>query len=67
MGFPNDDSTQPATIKGVINFKPRDKNREAELISGEEINGSVNATARIGAELLELLKCIHGESAPVAP
>jgi hypothetical protein len=36
-----------------MNFKPRDKTREAELISIEEINGSVNATARIGAALIE--------------
>jgi hypothetical protein len=53
IGFPNGDTTQAATVKGVMNFKPRDKTREAELISIEEINGSVNATARIGAALIE--------------
>lgn len=61
MGFPNDDSTLAATVKGVINFKPRDKSREAELISLEEINGSVNATARIGSALLESLKRLRCE------
>lgn len=53
MGFQNDDPTQPAIVKGVMNLKPKDKAKEAELISVEEINGSVNATFRIGAALLE--------------
>lgn len=53
MGFPNDDPTQPAFVKGVMNLRPRDKTREAELISVEEINGSVDASSRIGAALLE--------------
>lgn len=53
MGFPNDDPNQPAFVKGIMNLRPRDKTREAELISVEEINGSVNASARIAAALLE--------------
>jgi hypothetical protein len=53
MGFPNDDPAQPAFVKGIMNLRPRDKTREAELISVEEINGSVNASARIAAALLE--------------
>ena len=56
IGFPNGDPTQSATVKGVMNFKPRDKTKEAELISLEEINGSVNATARLAAALLEGLQ-----------
>ena len=53
MGFPNDDPSQPSFVKGIMNLRPRDKSREAELISVEEINGSVNASARIAASLLE--------------
>lgn len=53
MGFPNDDPNQPAFVKGVMNLRPKDKTREAELISVEEINGSVNASAQIAALLLE--------------
>jgi hypothetical protein len=53
MGFPNNDPSQPAFAKGIMNLRPRDKTREAELISVEEINGSVNASARIAAALLE--------------
>ena len=53
MSFPNDDPGQPAFVKGIMNLRPRDKTREAELISVEEINGSVNASARIAAALLE--------------
>ncbi|GEM_PF-5977259 len=53
MGFPSDDPSQPAFVKGIMNLRPRDKSREAELISVEEINGSVNASARIAAALVE--------------
>jgi hypothetical protein len=53
LGFPNEDPTQPAFVKGIVNLRPRDKTREAELISVEEINGSVNASVRIAAALLE--------------
>lgn len=53
MGFQDDDPAKPATVKGVINLKPKDKSKEAELISVEEINGSVNATSRLGAAILE--------------
>lgn len=56
MGFTNDDPSQPTVVKGVINFKPRDKSKEAELVSVEEINGSVNATYRIGASLFDSIK-----------
>ena len=66
MGFPNDDSALSATIKGVINFRPHDKSKEVELISLEEINGSMNATARIGAALLESLKRLCCEPATSA-
>lgn len=59
MGFLNDDPTQPARVKGVLNLKPRDRSKEAELISVEEINGSVNATAHIASSLLESLKELH--------
>ena len=55
MGFMNDDPSQPSIVKGVMNLKPRDKTKEAELISVEEINGSVNASYRVGATLLEAL------------
>ena len=59
MGFQNDDPKQPAMVKGVLNVKPRDKSMEAELISIEEINGSVNATSRIATLLLEALMEFH--------
>jgi hypothetical protein len=55
LGFPNEDPMQPAFAKGIVNLRPRDKTREAELISVEEINGSVNASFRIGAALLEAM------------
>jgi len=63
MGFLNDDPTQPTVVKGVMNLKPRDRTREAELISVEEINGSVNATFRIGAALLEGARKLGAPSA----
>jgi hypothetical protein len=53
MGFQDDDPMKPTTVKGIINLKPKDKSKDAELISVEEINGSVNATARLGAAILE--------------
>jgi len=67
MGFLNDDPTQPAVVKGVINLKPRDKTQEAELISVEEINGSVNATHRIGAALLEAFGTLTNSSSLGVP
>ena len=66
MGFTNDDPSQPAIVKGVMNLKPRDKTREAELISVEEINGSVNASYLVGANLLEALGKLKTGSSSVA-
>ena len=67
MGFLHDDPSQPAVVKGVMNLKPRDKTKEAELISVEEINGSVNATYRIGAALLEAKVGIEKPASNGAP
>lgn len=63
MGFLNNDPAQPITVKGVLNLKPRDKSRESEFISVEEINGSVNATSRIASSLLESFKQLKSGSA----
>lgn len=67
MGFPNDDPSQPAFVKGIMNLRPRDKSREAELISVEEINGSVTASARIAALLLEASAQLKSKLTTSAP
>lgn len=58
MGFPNNDASQAPHVIGVVNFKPRDKSREAELVLVDEINGSVNATYQVGIRILELGKAL---------
>ncbi len=67
MGFPNDDTGQSPHVIGVMNFKPRDKSREAELVSVEEINGSVNATHEIGAKLVELGPLVEAKKSENRP
>jgi len=64
MGFVEDNPAEETTAIGVMNLHPRDKNRDAELVSVEEINGSVNATARIAGALHDGLKSLSGQPSP---
>ena len=55
---------------GIMNFKPKDKTRDAELISWDELNNGANVTANIAQglhiALQKLNKSITNELFPVS-
>lgn len=58
------DPSAPPQLAGVLNLRPRDRTKDAELVSLEEINGSVNAVAAIARKLFEDLGAIHDAIQP---
>ncbi|MEX1200418.1 MAG: hypothetical protein WEB02_06485 [Methylophaga sp.] len=57
--FPNADPSQEASIAGILNMRPKDKTKDGEIISIEELRGGVNDTSKIARKLREDLDAIQ--------
>jgi len=51
LGSQDGDLLKPPTVLGILNMKPKDRAKEAELISLAEINGAVNRSSEIAERL----------------
>lgn len=60
FAFPNADPAQEASVAGVMNMRPKDKNKDSEIIGIEELKGRVTDTAHIAKWLREDMDAIRG-------
>jgi len=59
LGFKDNDPSKVTIVRGVLNMKPKDRTKDAELISLEEINGTVNRSSSIARQLEDWLSQVE--------